>query len=74
MLFGKLVGRGGKFEVKIDGELVTTVDSNFPNGWGNYVECIELARYDQLGKHTVEIVPVNADNGAVINITAIAVS
>ena len=74
VLFGKLVGRGGKFEVKIDGELVTTVDSNFPNGWGNYVECIELARYDQLGKHTVEIVPVNADNGAVINITAIAVS
>ena len=73
VLFGKLVGRGAKFEVKIDGETVKTVDGTFPDGWGNYVECVELPRFDQVGKHTVEIVPVNGD-GAVINITAVAVS
>lgn len=74
VLYGKLVGRGGKFEVKLDGETVMTVDSNFPNGWGNYVECVEIARFDEPGTHTVEIVPINDESGKVINITAIAVS
>ena len=74
ILFGKIVGRGGKFEVKVDGESVKTVDCNFPNGWGNYVECVEVARFDEKGTHTVEIIPVNADGGKVINISSIAVS
>lgn len=31
-------GKGGKATIKLNGKVVTTVDSDFPNGWGDYVD------------------------------------
>ncbi len=76
ILFGKLVRAGGSFEVKVDGETVKTVSSDFTGGWGNYVEADEVYSSDKTEKHTVEIIPLAATDGSKVNlaISRIAIS
>lgn len=74
LFYGEMVRRGGQFEVAIDGETVATVDGNFPNGWGNYVEAVELKSFEESGTHKVEIIPVEGTTTAQINISAFAIS
>lgn len=74
LFYGEIVGRGAQFEVYVDGELTKTIDGNFPNGWGNYVESVEIANFDEKGTHTVEIVPLAAEGAAYVNISRIAIA
>ena len=74
LFYGEIVGRGAKFDVFVDGEKVTTIDANFPDGWGNYVECVEISSFNETGTHTIEIVPLKAEAAAYINISRIAIS
>lgn len=73
IFYGKLITTGGKFDVVVDGEVVKTIDSNFKDGWGSYVEAEEIISFEETGKHTVEIVPCTGEK-ALITISAIAVS
>ena len=54
--------------------MVTTVDANFPNGWGGYVEAVEVISLEESGKHTIEIVPLDAESATILYVTALAVS
>ena len=63
ILYGKLVGGGGSFTVTIDGETKAVISENFDGGWGSYVECQEVASYDEVGTHVVEITPVSVESG-----------
>lgn len=74
LFYGEIVRRGGTFKVIIDGEEKATIDAMFPNGWGNYVEAIEVATYDETAKRTVEIVPVNGTSVGQVNISALAIT
>ena len=73
LFYGEIVRRGGMFKVIVDGEEKATIDAMFPNGWGNYVEAIEVATYNETAKRTVEIVPVNGTSVGQINISALAI-
>ena len=73
VFYGKLITTGGKFDVVVDGEVVKTIDSNFEGGWGSYVEAEDVISFDEVGKHTVEIVPHTGEK-ALITISAIAIS
>lgn len=73
VFYGKLTKNGGTFDVVVDGTVAKTINSDFPGGWGSYVEAEEVISFDETGKHTVEIVPHTGEK-AVINISAIAVS
>lgn len=73
IFYGKLTTKGGTFDVVVDGTVAKTINSDFPGGWGSYVEAEEVISFDETGKHTVEIVPHTGEK-AVINISAIAVS
>ena len=74
LLYGEVVGKGTLIDIYVDGVLVTTVDSNFPNGWGNYTEAVEIISFEESGTHTVEIVPQDSDASAIVYVTALAVS
>ncbi len=73
VFYAKLTSKGGMFDVKVDGEVVKTINCDFTGGWGNYVEAEEVISFAETGKHTVEIVP-HANDKALVNISAIAVS
>lgn len=73
VFYGKLTTKGGTFDVVVDGTVAKTINSDFPGGWGSYVEAEEIISFDEAGRHTVEIVP-HTGAKAVINISAIAVS
>ena len=74
LLYGEIVGKGAMLDIYVDGVLVATVDANFPNGWGNYTEAVELVSFTESGTHTVEIVPQDSGSSAAVYITALAVS
>ena len=66
VFFGKLITHGGIFDVVVDGEVAKTINSDFKNGWGNYVEAEEVIDFDECGRHTVEIVPHKGEKGSVM--------
>lgn len=73
VFYGKMVTKGGTFDVVVDGTVAKTINSDFSGGWGSYVEAEEVISFPEAGKHTVEIVPVKGEK-AMINISAIAIS
>lgn len=73
VFYGELKGNGGKFDVLVNGTKIKTVDANFPNGWGSYVEAVVIYEFETCEPRTVEIVPVTGEKG-MINISAIAVT
>ncbi|MBQ8922779.1 MAG: SGNH/GDSL hydrolase family protein [Oscillospiraceae bacterium] len=48
-------GKSGQYDVYVDGEFVTTLDGNFPDGWGNYAEAAEVYTSEGGLPHTVTI-------------------
>lgn len=63
ILYGRLVGGGGTFTVTVDGETKAVISENFDGGWGSYVECQEVASFDEVGTHVVGITPVSVESG-----------
>lgn len=51
----KTDGKGGKYEVYVDGERKGTLDADFSGGWGNYGETQQILISKDSEKHTVEI-------------------
>ena len=75
LLYGEITGgKGTLLDIYLDGVLVTTVDANFPNGWGNYTEAVEIISLQESGTHTVEIVPQDSGESAIVYITGLAIS
>ncbi|MCH5324136.1 MAG: SGNH/GDSL hydrolase family protein [Eubacterium sp.] len=75
LLYGMNTANGGMADVYIDDELVTTLNSDFAGGWGNYVECAHLKTFDESGKHTVKIdVREGANGGKNFIISSLAIS
>ncbi len=48
-------GKGGQFEVFVDGEYVFTLNADFAGGWGNCAEAKEVFVSDEAVRHTVLI-------------------
>ena len=51
----KVDGKGGKYDVYVDGERYGTLDADFKGGWGNYGETQQILISKDSEKHTVEI-------------------
>ena len=74
LLYGEVVDKGPMIDIYLDGVLVTTVDANFPGGWGNYTEAVEIISLQEKGTHTVEIVPQDKGDTTILYITGLAIS
>ena len=74
LLYGEIVGKGPMIDIYLDGVLVNTVDANFPGGWGNYTEAVEIIALQESGTHTVEIVPQDTGDSAILYVTGLAIS
>lgn len=48
-------GKGGQFEVLVDGEVVTVLNADFSGGWGNYAQTQECYTSGEAATHTVVI-------------------
>lgn len=48
-------GKGGKYDVIVDGERKGTLEADFSGGWGNYGETKQIIWGKETEKHTVEI-------------------
>ncbi len=76
IFYSKLVKGGGRCEVVVDGTSVALMDCDFTDGWGDYVDAMEIYAGDTVKKHVVEILPVGVASGEECRclISAIAVS
>ena len=74
LLYGEVVDKGPKIDIYLDGVLANTVDANFPGGWGNYTEAVEIISLQESGTHTIEIVPQDTGDSSIFYVTALAIS
>lgn len=74
VLYSKLTTNSCLIDVAVDGEVVKTINTAFPGGWGNYVEFEQVATGLSEGKHTITITPKSQDGPAIFYLSAIAVS
>lgn len=74
LLYGKLTSNAAMADIYVDGDLRMTLNANFPNGWGNYVEFAEICSFMSTGTHTIRIVPKSDGGAAAFYVSAIAVS
>ncbi len=74
LLYGEVIANGGMLDVYVDDELMLTINCNFPNGWGNYVEFAEVASFDTASEHTVKVVPQSGDAAAAFYVSALTIS
>lgn len=74
IIYGKTTSNSVKADIYIDGELITTLNTDFSGGWGNYAEFAEIAALPEEGEHTLKIVPQTMNDSTVMYISAIAVS
>lgn len=74
LLYAKTVKSGSSAEIKIDGESVGVISSDFTGGWGNYAEFQTLASYDEKKLRTIEIFPIDTDEKAAFFVIGFTVS
>ncbi len=57
-------GKGRKVRIKLDGVIIGELDSNFPNGWGDYAEYYTILKSEEKKKRVLEIEVIdNAKEG-----------
>ncbi len=75
LLYGMNTSNGALADVYIDGEFITTINSDFTGGWGSYVECAHLKTFEESGKHTVKLsIRENTNGGKNFVVSSLAVS
>lgn len=75
IMYQELVnGNGGEYEIIIDGTAVTTINADFPNGWGNYSETVEVYVSDEKAMHTIEIRLKEGSVGSVFALLGLMIS
>lgn len=67
-------GKGGQFEVLVDGEIVSVLNADFTGGWGNYAQAQECYTSDTAATHTVVIRKCQDSNGDVFTVLGLLVS
>lgn len=48
-------GKGGKVEVKLDGNVIGTINSDYSTGWGDYATFYKVLDTEVSGEHEIEI-------------------
>ena len=67
-------GKGGEYEVYVDGERKATINSDFTGGWGNYGETKPVFIDMETAKHSVEIKPAAGSEDKAMTILGVMLS
>ncbi len=67
-------GKGGTFEVYVDGQRKAVIDSDFSGGWGTYGETTQALLSKDTEAHTIEIKPAEGSEDAELTILALMMS
>lgn len=60
-----VAGPAPKVKVIVDGRSICVLDGKYDQDWGDKLEIMTVAEYDNLGEHTISFVVDEADKGAV---------
>ncbi len=64
-------GKGGKYDVYVDGERKGSLDADFTGGWGTYGETQQIILAKEAAKHTVEIKLAEGSSNTALTILGI---
>lgn len=67
-------GKGGQFDVLVDGEHVRTINGDFSGGWGNAIMTAEVYSADETAVHTVQILKNQDSAGSVFHLLGLMTS
>ncbi len=74
IFYGKLINNATTAEIYVDDVLIKTINGDFTGGWGSYVECEHIISYDEVGTHTVKIVPKAKEGSCAFYVNRLAIS
>lgn len=74
ILYGEMISNAGMLDIYVDDEFMFSINCDFPNGWGSYVEFAEITTFEEAGEHTVKIVPQQSDAPAMYYVSALTIS
>lgn len=67
-------GKGGQYEVYVDGEPAGVLDADFKGGWGNYAKAQECYTSDRVSEHEVTIKRKEDSTGGMFSLLGLLVS
>ena len=67
-------GKGGKFDVLVDGEYAGTLNADFKGGWGNYAKTQEVFVGEEAAEHVVTIKKAEDSVGEAFMLLGILIS
>ncbi len=74
MYYKQTDGRGGLFEVYVDGENMRTLDADFSGGWGSYADTIQVYRSKEKKLHRIEIKKAATSGGDRFHLLGLLIS
>lgn len=74
MYYCQTNGKGGQYDVYVDGEKQMTLDADFTGGWGNYADSKEVYTSDAAAEHTIVIKKADGSTGDEFTILGLLVS
>lgn len=74
LYYATIDGKGGQFEVLVDGEHVRNINCDFAGGWGNAIMAVEVYSSDETAVHTVEIMKNKNSAGNVFHLLGLMTS
>ncbi len=70
----KSSGKGGTVEVKLDGNVIGTINSDYSTGWGDYATFFKVLDTDVSGEHEIEIKLTSTGNKTEFAILGLMIS
>ncbi len=74
LYYCRIDGKGGQFDVYVDGNLTNTLNADFSGGWGNYAQATECFTSDSATEHEIVIKKNSASSGDAFTILGLLVS
>lgn len=74
MYYATIDGKGGQFEVLVDGEHVRSINCDFSGGWGNAIMTAEVYASDETAVHTVLIRKKEDSTGNIFHLLGLMTS
>ncbi len=74
IFYGTVDGKSGAYDVYVDGEKLTTIDSNFTGQWGSHADYVELLRGEETKTHQIEFKKADQSTGDLFAILGLTVT
>ena len=74
LYYRQIDGKGGQYEVYVDGNMEAVLDADFEGGWGNYADVQECFTSDEVKEHEIVIKEKEDSTGSFFTILGLMLS